>query len=106
MADNRQIQRIEAFDSDFSKLEEAMQRSTKTHAIIAHNIANANTPGYEALKFDEVLDEAVKRTEKPQVDLEEEMAALGHNGLRYSSYVKLLSSKINVLKTIVTQGRK
>ncbi|MGB9613669.1 MAG: flagellar basal body rod protein FlgB, partial [Candidatus Margulisiibacteriota bacterium] len=71
-----------------------------------HNIANAKTPGYEALTFDEELMRAVKRLDQKQVVLEEELAALTENSIKYSAYVKLLSSKINVLRTIATQGRR
>ena len=103
---NEGIGKVGAFEGELGKLEGAMEQTTKMHAVIAHNIANANTPGYEALKFDEVLDKAVKRTEKPQVSLEEELAALGTNGVRYSAYTKLLTSRLNVLRTIATQGRR
>ena len=94
------------FDETFATLERAMQITTKKQAVIAHNIANAKTPGYEALTFDEELMRAVKRLDKKQVVLEEELASLTENSVKYSASVKLLSSKINVLKTIVTQGRR
>lgn len=93
-------------DPTFDNLERAMNVSTKKQAIIAHNIANAATPGYEAMDFDEVLGKAVKRTENRGVVIEEEMASLAENSIKYSAYVKLLSSKISTLRTIVTQGRK
>lgn len=94
------------FDETFGTLERAMQIATKKQAIIAHNIANAKTPGYEPLTFDEELMRAVKRLDRSQVVLEEELSALTENSVKYSAYVKLLSSKINVLKTIATQGRR
>jgi len=94
------------FDESFGNLERAMEIATKKQAVIAHNIANAKTPGYEALTFDEELMRAVKRLDKKQVVLEEELAALTENSMKYSAYVKLLSSKINVLRTIATQGRR
>lgn len=100
------IPRIEVYDDTIYNLQGAMGVSTKVQAIIAHNLANASTPGYRALKFDEVLNKVVERTENPSVNLEEEMAALSDNSIRYSSYIKLLSSKINILKSIVTQGKK
>ena len=34
------------------------------------------------------------------------LASLTENSIKYSAYVKLLSSKINTLKTIATQGRR
>ena len=97
---------VEVFDATFGNLERAMEISTRRQEVITHNIANANTPGYEALTFDEQLMQAVKRLDKKRVVLEEELAALSENSIKYSSYVKLLSSKINVLRTIATQGRR
>ncbi len=94
------------FDETFGNLQRAMEVATKRQAVIAHNIANINTPGYEAMKFDEVLNRAVKRAEKREVVLEEEMAQLTENSIKYSTYVKLMSTKLNVLRTIATQGRR
>ncbi len=97
---------IEIFDSRFNKLERAMEIATRQQEVITHNIANAKTPGYEALKFDEQLMRAVVRLDKRDVQLEEELAALTENSIRYSSYVKLFSSKLGVIRTIATQGRR
>ena len=83
-----------------------MQISAKKQEVIAHNIANANTPGYEALTFDEQLMKAVKRMDNQQVVLEDELAALTENSTRYSAYVKLITSKISILRSIATQGRR
>ncbi|OGB90249.1 hypothetical protein A2625_02870 [candidate division WOR-1 bacterium RIFCSPHIGHO2_01_FULL_53_15] len=94
------------FDKTFDALEKAMAAAAKTQAVIAQNIANAKTPGYEALAFDEELNRAVKRRDKRDVVLEEEMAALAENSGRYSAYVKMMTSKMSVLRSIVTQGRK
>jgi len=97
---------LQIFDPTFSNLQRAMDVATKTQAVIAHNIANANTPGYEAMDFDEVLGRAIKRAEGKGVVIEEEMAALTENSIRYSAYVKILSSKTSALRSIATQGRK
>ena len=83
-----------------------MEIATRRQEVISHNIANANTPGFEALKFDEHLMQAVKRLDNRSVVMEEELSALTENSIKYSSYVKLLSSKFNVLRTIATQGRR
>lgn len=94
------------FDKTFDGLTQAMQVATLRQAVIAHNIANANTPGYEAMEFDKELMKAVKKRDQKQVVLEQEMADMAKNNMEYSAYVKLLSSKINVLKTIAGQGRR
>lgn len=94
------------FDPTFGNLERAMEIATRRQEVITHNIANADTPGYEALTFDEQLMQAVKRLDKKDVVLEEELAALTDNSVKYSAYVKMLSNKFSVLRSIVTQGRK
>ena len=92
------------FDPTFSNLEKAMKVTAAQQSLIAQNIANIDNPNYEAQDFDAELGKAVKRASR-KVTLEEEMAALSKNTDRYSSYVKLLSSKLAILRTIVTQGR-
>jgi flagellar basal body rod protein FlgB len=96
---------MEIFDDTFVTLQRAVDRATKKQAVIAQNIANINNTQYEALEFDEVLDKAVKRTNKTIV-IEEEMAALSRNSIEHSAYIKLLASKINVIRTVATQGRR
>lgn len=93
------------FDETFVSLEAAMRRAAQIHEVHAQNIANINTPNYVPLDFDEVLQKAVKKADK-KMTLEEEMAKLSKNSLEYSGYVKLLTQKVNVLKTIASQGRR
>jgi len=94
------------FDPTFTNLEKAMKVSTQRQAVISHNIANADTPGFKPLDFDEELGRAVERQNKKKVVIEEEMAALADNSVKYSSYVKLMTTKLNILRTIATQGRR
>ena len=83
-----------------------MEIATRRQEVITHNIANADTPGFEPLTFDEQLMRAVKRLDKKSVVLEEELADLTDNSVKYSAYVKLMTSKVNILKNIVSQGRR
>ncbi len=94
------------FDETFTHLERGLKASAAKQSVIAHNIANANTPGYEPLEFDAELNKAVKRQDKKKVVLEEEMAALSDNSIRYSAMSKLMTSKLNIWRTVATQGRK
>lgn len=96
---------IAFFDSTFDGLERAMYIATKKQEVIAHNIANAKTPGFKPLTFNEELDKAVEKQDKKMVVLEEELADLSKNSIHYSSYVKMLSSKLNTLRTIAKQGK-
>ncbi|MFA6169545.1 MAG: hypothetical protein WCW67_02290 [Candidatus Margulisiibacteriota bacterium] len=97
---------MEVFDPTFGQMERSMAIATKRQAVITQNVANAKTPGFEALEFDEQLMKAVKRQDKKEVVLEDELAALTKNSVEYSSYVKLMTSKLNILKTIASQGRR
>ena len=94
------------FDKSFDDLEKSIRVSAKRQAVIAQNIANANTPGYEALEFDEALERAVVRQDAKKVVLEKEMAELSQNSMKYSSYVKIMTAKLGVLKTIASQGKR
>jgi flagellar basal body rod protein FlgB len=97
---------FEIFDSQFNRIEKQMEIAARMQEVISQNIANAKTPGYVPLTFDEELMRAVRRTDQKEVVLEEELAALTENSMKYSAYVKILSSKMNVLRTIATQGRR
>ena len=94
------------FDETFNRLERGMEIATRRQEIISHNIANASTPGYEALTFNDELMQAEVRLQKKEVVLEEELADLSMNAIEYSSYVKLLSTRINNLRTIASQGKR
>lgn len=94
------------FDYTVAQLEGEMKKTVDRQAMHAHNLANVETPGFKPLRFDEELNKAVERQDRKHVIVEEEMAALSSNSIKYSAYVKLLSQKINVLKTIASQGRR
>ena len=98
------VEPVGLFDETFGNLEKALRLEAMRQAVTAQNIANAKTPGYVPLTFDEELQKAVKRTDRKSVVLEEELANLTKN--KYAEYVKLMASKINVIKTIATQGRR
>ncbi|MDI6731484.1 MAG: flagellar basal body protein [Candidatus Margulisbacteria bacterium] len=102
MVDNK----IEMFGEPIDTVEKAMEILTRRQEVIANNIANANTPNYKALTFDEELMQAVEREKNTKIILEDELADLAKNSLEYSSYVKMMASKFNTLRTIATQGRR
>lgn len=95
------------FDETFGRLEKALNETARRQAIIAYNIANANTPGFKPVSFDEELAAAEKKLNTPKkgVVIEEEMAKLADNTLRYTSYVRLLSNKIANIRRVASQGR-
>jgi len=94
------------FDPTFNNIEQALKVSSAKQAVSAHNLANADTPGFEPMEFDETLNKAVKRQDSKRVVVEEEMSELSKNQIKYSAYVKLISAKFSILRNIVSQGRK
>lgn len=96
----------EFFDPTIPKLEKAVIQAAKIQEVIAQNIANAQTSGYIPKVFDKELDKAVERIDRKGINLEEEMADMAKNSMEHSAYVKLLTQKIGILRTIVTQGRR
>ena len=94
------------FGPSFKTLEDGIARHMKIQEVISQNVANAGTPGYRALVFDDVLDKAVERSNTPQVNLDDEMADLVKNRAAYTTMIRLLTSKINILRTVATQGRR
>ncbi len=95
----------EIFDSTFANIERSMIRAEMKQEISAHNIANAEVPGFVPQKFDDVLNKAVDKTDR-KFNLEQEMADMAKNSGEYSAYTKFLAAKLAVLRSIVTQGRK
>lgn len=129
------------FDPTFSRLESGLSELARRQAVIANNVANANTPGYQAQVFSQLLAEAEGQigtdllpaagaagaeagpgtpagaagqttapaqatlNSGPGVVLEDQMAKLAENNLRYTSYIRLLNYKIAVLRKVVSQGR-
>ncbi|MBI5700660.1 hypothetical protein HZC34_02280 [Candidatus Saganbacteria bacterium] len=100
------VENIGMFDDAYLGLETAMKKSAEIQAVHAHNLANINTPGFEPLEFNSELGRAQKRLDGKKVNLEEEMSKLSENSTKYSAYVKLLTQKINIIKSIASQGRK
>ena len=105
----------------FQALTEAIDFASQHHRVTGQNIANINTPGYQALelRFDQLLnrmdgagqpggDYQVQETEGltarvdgNNVDLDHELAALKKNALAYQTLTQLLGSKMGILKQAI-----
>lgn len=112
-------------------IEKALDASWMTHRVIAHNVANAGTSGYTALRldFDNVLDQLsdVKkaasdapsvRQELSRLDLgdmvestgeqvvvEREMLSLTRNTLYYQGLITARSAYGEIMKQAISGGR-
>jgi flagellar basal-body rod protein FlgB len=105
----------------------ALRMHTQRHAVLAENVANAETPGYRArdLVFDDVLAtafdehaqangtpeapaidaEASLITERNPVDVDIEMARLSENALKIVALSQFLSRSYAGLKRAIGEVR-
>ena len=118
-----------------SALAKAMDGSAARHRVLADNIANVETPGFQrkdvafhdqlraALNSADNREKAMASLERVRpftfldparssradgntVDIEVEMGELAKNTLEYESSVQLLVSKLRGLRTVITEGRR
>jgi flagellar basal-body rod protein FlgB len=120
------------FSKNMELLVNSLDWSAKRHKIIAHNVANADTPGYkrkdltfpaqlkaklELVRTDpkhlparsvsgyrSFIDWGAVRVDDNNVDLEAEMVRLAENNLYYQGMAHQLSNNIKRLRTAI-QGR-
>ena len=82
------------------------------HQLIASNIANRDTPGYQRLKlqFDHAFDQpravAVSAgASTTNVALEQDLVALSSNTAQYQALARVLSRYFTIINTITGQTR-
>jgi flagellar basal-body rod protein FlgB len=124
---------VELFDVTFQTLDLALGAAGKRQEVLANNLANVNTPGYKRLdvKFDDELSKAVDaarsggegsldslrpgistddavavRADGNSVDVDQEMAFLAENNIRYNALVQLSQKKLETLKYVISEGRR
>ena len=124
---------MELFDVTFKTLDLALGAAGKRQEVLANNLANVNTPGYQRLdvQFDGVLAKAVDaanagednalesmrpgitgdngvavRADGNSVDVDQEMAYLAENNIRYNALVQLTQKKLEGLKYVISDGRR
>ncbi len=124
---------MELFDVTFQTLDLALGAAGKRQEVLANNLANVNTPGYKRLdvEFDGMLAKAVDaaragdksaldqmrpgvstddsvsvRADGNSVDVDQEMAFLAENNIRYNALVQLSQKKLETLKYVISDGRR
>ena len=120
------------FDQTFGLLERSLDIRTPRQRILSSNIANSETPGYEAkdIPFEKILERSMnqysllplKRTHTnhlPEgmvteimaetvpggVNIDREMAKLAENNLRFQAEVQALLKKFEALRTTIAETR-
>ena len=125
---------MELFDTTFRTLDAALGAAGKRQEVLANNLANVNTPGYKRkdVQFDGILAKAVDaakagdssaldqlrpevtsdssavavRADGNSVDVDQEMAYLAENNIRYNALVQLAQKKMDTLKYVISDGRR
>jgi flagellar basal-body rod protein FlgB len=109
------------FDTTQLSLEAAMRGSSLRQTLLASNLANVNTPGYqrkdvdfhaqlqaaqqtgqplETLAFSPSTDSSrVVRADGSGVDADQESAALAENALEYEALVQVAGARTSILQT-------
>lgn len=124
---------MKLFDTTFQTLDLALGAAGKRQEVLANNLANVNTPGYKRLdvQFDGMLAKAVEaaragddsqlaslrpgvstdasvavRADGNSVDVDQEMANLAENNIRYNALVQMTQKKLETLKYVISDGRR
>ena len=120
------------FDSTFSFLQKSLDLRTSRHEVLSANIANAETPGYEAkdIPFEKILARAVQpasvvnlyRTHASHFggngadalavetvadggNIDQQMARLAENNIRFQADIQALMKKLEHLKLALSETR-
>jgi flagellar basal-body rod protein FlgB len=119
--------KVDLFDNSILGVEKAMQGSMLQQQVLANNIANANTPGFQpsSVDFQSALAQAFASgsttpnqiqaiTFQPQtdstgaqqvdgngVDINEQMADLSQNTLDYQALESVMGTRMSILKTAI-----
>lgn len=117
---------IKVFDQTYEALSRALDLRTENQTVIASNIANADTPGYQAqeLDFEKAMSKALDAGRDPSevtgeihnqvndvvredgntVDRDAEMVNLGQNQILYDAAADLVKKKLALLKYSISDG--
>jgi flagellar basal body rod protein FlgB len=98
--------------SVIDQISAAMSVRSLEHAVIASNIANRDTQGYQRLQvqFDRAMDQtrtAIVRADSPGTDpsLEQDIVALSANSAQYQTLARVLSRYLAIITTISNPNR-
>ena len=121
------------FDSTIRALDVALGAASMKQQTVANNLANVNTPGYQRkdVAFDDTLREALAadaegetvnwnevqpsvttdnraamRQDGNSVDIDQEMAHLAENNVRYNALVQMAAKKMQTLSYVISDGRR
>lgn len=90
-------------------LETAIYDMADRQKAVAINIANASTPGYKPIRFQDEIDRATRLYGDPtileSVNIDDEMVRSTEIRLLHSMLLKLLKNKMDIQRKVVTLGK-
>jgi flagellar basal-body rod protein FlgB len=117
---------MDALNPQLDLLSKLLDVAELRHRVIAQNVANVNTPGYQRQEvlFEDTLAESLRRgneagvkTVEPRivdaaadttradgntVDIDDEMGRLDKNSIMYRMFVQILTSKLSTMRSAIT----
>ncbi len=123
-------------DTTFAVLGKALDAYSLRHRVSANNIANANTPGFKRsyVSFEAELGELVRksggdegsllsglddldlsaqvdqltesREDGNNVDMEQEIAEMSKNNIRYAGASSIIKKKLEMYRYVISEGRR
>ena len=109
---------MELFDANIERLERALDLRTRNQNLIASNLANIDTPGYQARRLDFAASmeraleggdpnpviglspEPAVSLDGNNVDLDRELAEMGRNRTMYQLTAQILAARFRQLATV------
>lgn len=90
-------------------LANAINEMNKRQAAVSYNIANASTPGFKPIRFPDEIKNAINlygdASMLNQVHLDDEMVKATHLRLKHSAYIRLLTTKMQITRKVVTLNK-
>lgn len=121
-------------DATSAALERSLDAAALRQRVIAHNLANIDTPGFKrsVVRFEDALAEALLSSGNPDVradqvagvvprvervetslradgnnvDIDLEAAELAENSLYFEAVARLVSARARLLRAAITEGRR
>lgn len=111
--------------SQYYLIGNALRGAEQNHRVVAQNIANVNTPGYQTreLSFDQFMEQVkdgtasakmveempvqvveglMERGDGNNVDMDEQLAKLKKNALLFQTYSQLLAAKMATIRKAIS----
>jgi flagellar basal-body rod protein FlgB len=117
---------VNLFDNTELGLQAAIRGAGMRQTVLAQNLANANTPGYQRkeVDFQSTLADAMQagaspdqvqfgvttdgsapmQTDGNSVDADTESAKMAENGLQYQSLIAIAKGRLDIITSAIGQG--